>query len=100
MSKIKFSHHYSKLNAALFPTIRRWMPRKDEYYIPGKMFDVEVCGKVLGKAELLHEERVKTADLHPDFIDYDTDNGMYKLGKMDAMLLWFAWRERVEVEAK
>ena len=51
-------------------------------------------GKVIETALLVDVRVIQLETLHQDFIDYDTDNGMYKLPKKgDYLMLLFQKKE-------
>ena len=72
MNKIKFSHHYGKLEVLGFHN---------------------EIGRIT-QATLLEVLCVQLESLHKEFLDYDTDNGKYKLPKTGTyLLLLFAKNE-------
>ena len=91
---IKFSHDYPKLASPMFPTIRRWTEDKEAYYrrLVGSVLPVEVCGTIKGHAMLLAVERYTVCALPTPFLNWDTNDGQYRLDpNMRALLLVFAW---------
>jgi len=101
--QIKFSHPYRKLRHPCFTTVRRWTPEKERYYRGGigKALDVLIEGRPfpVGQAVLSFVGRVPVSDLPPEFLAYDTDDGLYRLNpRMDALLLVFVSPEPLVME--
>jgi len=68
MAKIKFSHHYKKL-----------MDLEGE--------EVGETNAFVSHATLLEVQIVNLDQFHKEFLDYDTDNGQYKLPKKGRYLM-------------
>lgn len=83
--KIPFSTHYPKLDLPVFTTVRN----PDNNYHPGKIYWIEIKGRLAFQALLLHCQMVSIKTFSKEFIKFDTNPDMTRKKFLEMLSYWY-----------